>query len=149
MGDFTALDISGAGMRAQRTRMQVITENLANQHTTGPDGPYQRRQAVFEARSINEFGEILEEAVSGSEQAAENIYTVAVARVQGDNSDPVRVLDPSHPMSDKNGYVMMPNIQVIREMADLMEASRSYKANMAAAKSTQDMLNATLELLRR
>lgn len=143
--DFVALDLAGAGMRAQRLRMQAIAENLANQHTVGPDGPYQRKVVVMESQSLSEFDAQYQQ-VLGNE--AGTIRTVKTTTERDGDSEPIRVFDPSHPMADDQGFVLMPNISVIREMTDMMEATRSYEANMAAAKTTNDMLNTAMEMLR-
>jgi flagellar basal-body rod protein FlgC len=144
MNDFLALDLSAAGMRVQRHRMQIVAENLANQHTTGPDGPYQRKQAIIEAVEID-FEQDLQTAMDPEAQA---IRTVAVTSVEADSAPPVRVYDPSHPDADAEGYVLKPNISPIREMTDMMEASRAYEANLAAARASQDMLKSAMDLIR-
>ncbi len=148
MNDFMALDISGAGMTAQRTRMRLIAENLANQHTTGPDGPYQRRDAVLKATPL-EFSQELAGAIDqGTDPALAAAQSVAVDHVRVDESEPVRVYDPSHPHADGQGYVAYPNISIFREMTDLVEASRSYEANLAASQATKQMLQSAMELLK-
>ena len=150
MNDFIALDLSGAGMRVQRERMRVIAENLANQHTTGPNGPYQRKDAIFESVPIEPFDNALSAAMDAqSEGPGAPLSSVRVTEVRQDGSDPIKVYDPSHPHADADGYVAYPNISIFREMTDMIEASRSYEANLAAAQATQDMLNAALDLLRR
>jgi flagellar basal-body rod protein FlgC len=145
-----ALDISGAGMRAQRMRMQVVSQNLANEHTTGPNGPYQRQEVLLEATPIapDPFEQALSQAL-GQQEESVPLQTVTVAGIQSDHSEPIKVYDPTHPHADSQGYVSLPNISMFREMADLVEASRSYEANLSAAKATQDMLIAALDLIRR
>jgi flagellar basal-body rod protein FlgC len=145
MNDFLALDLSAAGMRVQRQRMQVVAENLANQQTTGPNGPYQRKQVVVQAVPVN-FEQNLNAAMNPEAQA---IHSVAVGRIEADPAPPIRVYDPSHPDADAEGYVLKPNVSPIREMTDMIEAGHAYEANLAAAKATQDMLNSALELIRR
>lgn len=143
MNDFLALDLSAAGMRAQRMRMQVVAENLANQDTTGPNGPYRRKEAVLQSTSVD-FGKDLSEAMNAEASA---IRSVAIAGVSVDPAEPVRVYDPSHPNADAQGYVLKPNISPVREMTDMIDASHAYEANLAAAKATQEMLNAAISLL--
>ena len=145
MSDFTALDISGAGMAAQRLRMRLIAENLANQQTTGPDGPYQRRDAILQAAPVD-FGDQLNGALAAADPAAPQ--TVRVAQVRLDQSEPQRVYDPGHPHADAQGYVAYPNISIFREMTDLVEASRSYEANLAASRATQQMIQSAMDLLK-
>lgn len=147
MNDFLSLEISSAGMSAQRMRMRIVAENLANQHTTGPDGPYRRKDVILESRPVQSFEDQMERAIQtqGGEPAAQS---VAVTEVRTDGSQPLMVYDPTHPHADANGYVAYPNISIIREMTDMMEASRSYEANLAAARAARDMLTAALDLAR-
>ena len=152
MSDLTALDLSSAGMKAQRIRMQVVAENLANQHTTGPDGPYQRKEVVFESQPVTSFQNELDGAMANGN--SENVsQSVEVKEIRADGSEPIKVFDPSHPFAIKSGpdkgFVMYPNISIFREMADMVEASRSYEANLAANKTTKDMINSAIDLLRR
>jgi flagellar basal-body rod protein FlgC len=147
MNDFTALDLSGAGMSAQRERMRVVAENLANQHTTGPNGPYQRKEVILKSVPLQDFESDLTVAMSSGGDVP--VQTVATQAVRPDAAPPIRVYEPNHPHADAQGYVSYPNISIFREMTDMVEASRSYEANMAAAKTTQDMLIAALELVRR
>jgi flagellar basal-body rod protein FlgC len=148
MNDLLALDISGAGMRVQRERMAAVAENLANQHTTGPNGPYQRKQVIAQAVPISEFEKTLNGALSKAENV-EGVASVGVAEVQRDKSEPTKVYDPSHPHADAQGFVAMPNISVFREMTDMVESSRMYEANLAASRATRDMLTSAIELIRK
>jgi flagellar basal-body rod protein FlgC len=145
MNDFVALDLSAAGMRVQRQRMRTIAENIANQHTTGPDGPYQRKQAIIESVAVD----FEREMGAAMNPEADSVKSVAVSRIEADSSQPILVHDPSHPDADENGNVLKPNVSAIREMTDMLEASRAYEANLAAARAAQDMLNASMDLLRR
>lgn len=146
MNDFLSLDLSGAGMRAQRTRMRIISENLANSETVGPNGPYQRKDVVFRAAAMTDFDATLEDAIGGAKESAS---TVGVTEVRPDAEPPLLVYEPWNPLADAKGMVAKPNINVIREMADMMEASRSYEANLSASKATQDMLMSATELIKR
>lgn len=146
--DFIAMEISGGGMRAQRQRMAVIAENIANQHTTGPNGPYVRKEAIFEATPVSTFDSDLQQALAVQDDPnAASYSTVRVSEVRPDGSDPVKVYDPKHPHADGKGYVAYPNVSIFREMTDMMEASRSYEANLAATKAAQGMIQAALEHL--
>ena len=150
MNDFITLELSGAGMRTQRQRMAVIAENLANQHTTGPNGPYQRKDVVMHAVPVTAFDKELDAALGQSSgDPATALQTVVVAEVRSDGSEPEKRYEPDHPLADAQGYVAYPNISIFREMTDMTEAARSYEANLAAAKTTQDMLTAALELVKR
>ncbi len=123
---FAGFASSVAGMAAERKRMEVISANLANANTVGPNGPYVRKSVVFE--------EVLGKANSrfGGVQAV-HVYDDTV-------SEHPRVLDPGHPYADKEGYVTRPNVQVMFEMVDLMMARRAYSANLAAFQSWRSML---------
>ena len=146
MNDFMALDISSAGMSAQRTRLRVIAENLANQQTTGPNGPYMRKEAIFEAAPVQSFGSELEGAMQNLE--GDSPQSVTVSSIRSDGAEPIRVYDPTHPHADAQGYVAMPNISVFREMTDMIEASRMYEANLASSKAANEMMNQAIDLLR-
>jgi flagellar basal-body rod protein FlgC len=136
----TAFAISASGLRAQRLRMDVIAANLANAESTRtPEGgPYRRRDVVLEARPAGDrFADMLGDA-SGS--------AVRVSRVVSDTRPPRVVFDPGHPDADPQGYVAMPNVNVVSEMVDLMTASRAYEANVAALNATKRVLEATLAI---
>ena len=150
MNDFLAMDISSAGMRVQRARMEAVAENLANQHTTGPNGPYQRKVVVAQTAPISAFEQTLNGELEQADSANEaGVSSVAVAQTERDNAEPLKVYEPSHPHADAQGFVAYPNISFFREMTDMVECSRMYEANLAANKATRDMLNASLELIKR
>jgi len=134
------LAISSSGLRAQRLRMDVIAANLANaQSTRTPQGgPYRRRDVVLEALPE---GETFDELLGAAPGAA-----VRVARVVEDRRPPRVVFDPGHPDADGQGYVAMPNVNVMTEMVDLMAATRAYEANVAAVNATKRVLEAALEI---
>lgn len=150
MSDFITLEISGAGMAAQRARMRAISENLANQHTTGPNGPYQRKQVVMEKVELKDFADELTGAMEqlGTADGNSAVSSVKVGGIAGDGSEPLRVFEPNHPHADAQGYVSYPNISIFREMTDMVEASRSYEANLAASRATQQMLNSAVDLMK-
>ncbi|MBI3768926.1 MAG: flagellar basal body rod protein FlgC [Deltaproteobacteria bacterium] len=142
MDTTTAFAISASGLRAQRLRMDVIAANLANaQSTRTPGGgPYRRRDVVLEASPQSEsFDDML--APGGAPSAA-----VRVARVVEDRRPPQLVFDPGHPDADPNGYVAMPNVNVVTEMVDMMAATRAYEANVTALNATKRVLEAALEI---
>ncbi len=134
------LAISSSGLQAQRLRMDVIAANLANaQSTRTPQGgPYRRRDVVLEALPE---GETFDELLGAAPGAA-----VRVARVVEDRRPPRVVFDPGHPDADGQGYVAMPNVNVMTEMVDLMAATRAYEANVAAVNATKRVLEAALEI---
>jgi flagellar basal-body rod protein FlgC len=142
MDTATIFAISASGMRAQRLRLDVIAANLANaQSTRSPEGgPYRRRDVVLEAVPRGESFEDLLAPGVGSASAVE------VSRVVTDTRPPRLVYDPGHPDADTNGFVAMPNINVVSEMVDMMAASRAYEANVAALNATKRVLEAALEI---
>ncbi len=138
MDSGTAFAISASGLRAQRLRMDVIAANLANAESTRtPEGgPYQRRDVVMESLPVGDrFADLLGEARGSA---------VRVARVVSDTRPPRLVFDPGHPDADAEGYVGLPNVNVVAEMVDMMSASRAYEANIAAVNATKRVLEATL-----
>lgn len=146
MSLFTAISVSASGMDAQRTRAELITENLANAETTRtPDGgPYRRKDAVFSAAPAGDsFAEAMSAAAAGGTPEG-----VAVSGVVIDDRDPDRRYLPGHPDADAQGYVSFPRINPAEEMVDLMSTSRSYQANVAAISSVKDMINRSLDLFR-
>lgn len=149
MDDLMAMKIGSAGMAAQRERMRVIAENLANQNTTGPNGPYQRKETIFESVPLASFESQLDSALMEvlTAEEIEAIHSVTVKEIVPDNSPPILRYEPYHPQADENGYVAYPNVSIVREMTDMIEASRSYEANLAVTKITREMLNKTIDLL--
>ena len=144
MGMFDGMNVSATGMTAQRFRMDVISENIANINTTrDEDGNvYRRKQVVFAEKSSLNFGETLYNSM--------NAYTpsgVRVTQVVEDTSDLKMVYDPSHPDADENGYVMYPNVDTITERTNMIDASRSYEANATAFDASKSMAMKGLELL--
>ncbi len=125
-----------AALNAERTRLDVISENIANSHTTrGPDGkPYQRQVVVFETA--------LQQAVNGGGQ----LPTLRVAQIQKDSRPPQLVYEPGNPDANAQGMVALPNINIHEEMADLIAASRAFEANLAVVKNARSMAMATLTI---
>jgi flagellar basal-body rod protein FlgC len=145
MGLFDALGISGSGLTAQRLRMDVTAENLANaQSTKDANGqPYRRKDVVLQEASG--FGAALQNAQAGSSPAGAGVQ---VAGIVADSAPGRRVYDPGHPDADRQGYVTMPNVNPVTEMTDLIDASRAYEANVTAMQSAKQMFSKTLDLLR-
>jgi flagellar basal-body rod protein FlgC len=139
MGLFDALDASGSALSAERLRMDVTAENLANaQSTRGSDGtgPYKRKEVV------------LEQAGSSFADSLQAARGVRVAGIVEDSTPPRRVYDPGHPDADAQGYVTMPNVNTVTEMTDLIGASRAYEANVTAMQTAKSMFARTLDLLK-
>jgi flagellar basal-body rod protein FlgC len=148
MGLFDALNISGSGLSAERLRMDVTAENLANAQTTsGPNGqPYQRKEVVLQSTGgEGGFGQVLAGAIGGSSATPGGVQ---VAAIVNDRTPGQRVYDPGHPDADAQGYVTMPNVQPVTEMVDLISESRSYEANVTAMQTAKTMFSKTLDILR-
>ncbi len=162
-GLFSSIRISASGMRGQRTRMDVVARNLANAETTKTaDGtPYRRQRAIFE--------QVLGDRMNGSSMSLSTDTRLArtnpghisetvqigqevgggiesVVQVSPDSSDFRVVYDPGHPDADEAGYVLMPNVNPISEMVDMITASRAYEANVSAVQTAKDMFNDALKI---
>ena len=145
MSLLSALSVSASGMAAQRTRAELLVENIANSETTrtAEGGPYRRKDAIFASQSVpSAFASQLESELNGS------LEGVTVSGVAVDNREPERRYLPGHPDADANGYVAMPRVNPAEDMVDLMGASRSYQANVSAIAAVKDMLMRSIDLLR-
>jgi flagellar basal-body rod protein FlgC len=143
MSLFGGLEISASALTAERMRMSVTAENLANAQTTrGADGqPYRRKEVVLQ-EGAGSFGASLNAAMRGGAAG------VQVAGIVQDETPLKRVHDPGHPDADADGYVEMPNVDTVTEMVDLISAQRAYEANVTAMQAAKQMFSRTLELLR-
>ena len=147
MAIFSGLNISASGMSAQRIRMDILAENAANVKTTRGDDnqPYRRKNVVFMEKPATNFSTILN-SVTGYR----NSYIgngVKVTEIVEDTKTPMNmVYDPSHPDADENGYVTGPNVNIITEMVDMIDASRAYEANSTAFNASKAMVQRGLEL---
>ena len=137
MDIFTTFDVSASALKANRIRLNTISSNIANVETTStPEGgPYKKKSVYFETKPIS-FKEELDTSIQG----------VEVTKILEDNEEPKRIYDPSHPDAGDDGYVEMPNISVIKEMVDMMSATRSYEANTTVIKSAKRMALKALEI---
>ncbi len=130
-----ALRVAGSGLQAESTRLRVVSENIANANSTGDTpgaDPYARKTVAFEA--------LVERGMPG-----------AMARIDGIGTDGapfVQEYDPSHPAADADGYVKMPNVNPIIEMADMREANRSYQANLQVLQQARELISMTIDLMR-
>ncbi|MBS3650329.1 flagellar basal body rod protein FlgC [Pseudaminobacter sp. 19-2017] len=131
----TALKIAASGLAAQSDRLRVVSENLANAQSTGNTpgaDPYRRKTITFAAE--------VDRATGGT--------MVDVMKIDRDNSDfPVEFM-PGHEAADANGYVKVPNVNALIEMADMTEANRSYEANLQVVKQARDLISMTIDLMR-
>ena len=143
MDFLTGMRVSSSGMSAQRMRMNTIASNIANVNTTRtPEGgPYRRKDIVFEAiPDAKNFGEIL------TSQPERNIDRVQVTDVLVDRRAPTLKYEPDHPDANEDGYVAYPNINMMEEMTNMIQATRAYEANVSAMKATKDMALSGLEI---
>ena len=145
---FGGLEISASGLTAQRLRMDVTAENLANAQTTkGADGqPYRRKEVVLREVAQGGFGAQLANAMGTGSNARPG--GVEVAEIATDQTAGKMVYDPSHPDANAQGYVQMPNVDTVTEMVDLIDSSRAYEANVTAMQASKQMFTKTLELLK-
>jgi len=141
MSAFGSMRISSSGLTAERLRMDTIASNIANVSTTrGENGqPYRRKIAVFEENLISEINK-------NTSSTKEKLMGVKAVGIEEDNSELRRVYDPSHPDSDAEGYVLMPNVNILNEMADMIAATRAYEANVTAINSEKSMFMKALEI---
>jgi flagellar basal-body rod protein FlgC len=162
MSFLNSFDISGYGLSAQRVRVNTISSNIANAQTTRTNegGPYRRQEVVFKAVNFNTvfndalanstsalgYSDPLKEGLAGLKPNPA-ITTVVVDKITRDDSAPKMKYEPSHPDADANGYVAYPNINPVIEMADLVEATRSYQANVAAFDSAKNMATSAISMM--
>jgi flagellar basal-body rod protein FlgC len=143
MNFFDAMAASSTGLSAQRLRMNLISGNLANVNTTRTNqgGPYRRKEAVFAAQPVDRaFGQIL------ARRMRHGLSNVTITRVVEDRSPAIMKYDPRHPDADENGYVAMPNINLMEEMVNMISATRSYEANVTALQTARNMALKALEI---
>ncbi len=147
MSMFGGMEISATALTAQRMRMNVTAENLANATSTkGADGqPYRRKEVVLQSSPGAGFGSQLNAAMGGSGVAPGGVQAAAITE---DPTDGKLVYDPSHPDADAQGYVRMPNVDTVTEMVDLIDSQRAYEANVTAMSAGKQMFAKTLEILR-
>ena len=130
-----ALKIAGSGLEAQSTRLRIVSENIANARSTGDtpgSDPYRRKTVTFGAEV----------------DRANGVTTVNVKKLGEDTGKFIEEYDPDNPAADPKGYVKMPNVNILVEMADMREANRSYEANLQSIRQARDLINSTIDLLR-
>lgn len=143
MGFFNSMNISASALSAQRIRMNILSSNLANAQTTRTEegGPYKRKDVVFSAVPTgSEFEDFLDEAMGTK------LSEVKVVDIHVDDKPSRKVFDPHHPDADENGYVQMPNIDVMTEMVNMIAATRSYEANVTVINDAKQMALKALEI---
>lgn len=163
MAFLSDFDISGYGLSAQRFRINLISANIANANTTRTDegGPYRRREAIFK---MVEFDQMLNQQIAGQSNLLEYenpideagvhffpepvLTSVIVDKVVRDDTEFKFKYDPTHPDANEEGYVAYPNINPVIEMADLVEATRTYQANVSAFQSAKSIAQSAIEILK-
>ncbi|HTZ19257.1 MAG TPA: flagellar basal body rod protein FlgC [Opitutaceae bacterium] len=140
MNLISGIDVSASALNAQKTRLDIVAQNIANAQTTrGPNGlPYQRQTVSFETELVNRTGSTADGGMP--------LQSVRVASIQGDPTPGQRVYDPQHPDADATGTVVMPNVNLAYEMVDLITATRAYEANLSVVKSAKQMALKALEI---
>lgn len=146
MAIFSGMNINASGMSAQRLRMDVISENIANANTTRTKegGAYIRKNVILTEKvsTTQTFGQVLNRTISGIGNGVK-----ATGIVNDTDTDMNIVYDPSHPDADENGYVIYPNVNVVTEMTDLIDATRSYQANATAFEASKNIASRGLKLI--
>lgn len=145
MGYLSSLDVGASALTAQRLRMDTISQNIANANTTRTENgtPYRRKVTVFEERSPSvPFSEYL------SQSSKERIIGegVRVARIAEDMSPLKKMYEPGHPDADENGYVEMPNVDIVTEMVNMISATRAYEANVTSINTSKSLALKALEI---
>ena len=143
MGAFDIFKISASGMKAQRTRMDTIASNLANVQTTTTEegGPYKKKEVVFKAVDVSD-----EKSFAGS--LSKRMDGVEVDNIQESDKPFQQIYNPGHPDANAEGYVTLPNVNMMEEMTDMTAAARAYEANVNVLTTTKDMFLKTLELIK-
>lgn len=143
----SSFGISASALTAQRLRMDVISSNIANAETTrasvvdGKAVPYRRKLVVLETAKNDSFSNVLSAKMNGDDAAGVKVQAII------DDSSPLKpVYNPSHPDADANGYVYMPNVDMAKEMVDMLSASRSYDANVTMLNASKAMVVKALEI---
>jgi len=143
---FNAMNISAAGMSAQRSRLDIVAENIANAESTRTDkgGPYRRRQVVFKSAEIApKFNDVFQSSFDSKGPKG-----VRVSSIIEDNRPFREVYSPGHPDADAKGMVKMPNVNSVEEMVDMQSAARGFEANVTTMEAAKRMFQKSLELLR-
>ncbi|CUH92385.1 flagellar basal body rod protein FlgC [Herbinix luporum] len=143
MSAFSGMNISASGMSAQRLRMDVISQNIANVNTTRDKNgeAYRRKAVVFSEKNTTPFQEVFMKTAG---LAGNGVKVTKI--IEDDISDLRKVYDPTHPDADEEGYVSYPNVNIVQEMTDLIDATRSYEANVTAFNATKNMALKGLEV---
>lgn len=140
---FGSINISASGLNSERTRMDLISKNIANANTTRTSSgtPYRRQLAVYSENEKNQF-----ESLLSSEQKRKNYGGVTITGIVNDNSPLKQIYDPGHPDAKADGYVEMPNVDIVREMVDMITATRAYEANLTSINTVKTMAMKAIDI---
>lgn len=144
MNFFSAMEITASGLGAQRTRMNTLASNLANARTTqraDGQGPYRRLDPVFRAVPIGTRFEDLR-----GDASAQRAFVVEVPEIREDEGPPQQIYEPSHPDADENGYVQLPNVNVVEEMVNMITASRAYESGTSVMQTIKSMARSAIDI---
>jgi flagellar basal-body rod protein FlgC len=146
MGMFDSIDISASALTAEKTRMDIINKNMANANTTRATGgmPYRRQMVVYQENKSTPFSAYLDK-----QNNKFNGKGVVISEIVEDDTPFRLIYEPGHPDADENGYVKLPNVEIVKEMVDMIDAQRTYEANITAMNSTKSMLLRALDIGRR
>ncbi|MFA5265031.1 MAG: flagellar basal body rod protein FlgC [Opitutaceae bacterium] len=141
MNLISGIDVSSSALSAQKMRLDIVAQNIANAQTTrGPDGKaYQRQIVSFETELVHHLG-------ASGEQLGPSLQSVHISGIQRDQTPGQRVFDPQHPDADSSGMVTMSNVNLAYEMVDLIGATRSYEANLSVVRNARQMAMKALEI---
>ncbi len=153
MGFFDGYNIATSGMSAQRTRINVVSANIANAQTTHSTdgGPYKKQNVVFEEMLLSEKEKLTASPNQEKETTLpnKNLSGVGIKQIVESKDEPIMKFEPDHPDANEDGYVAYPNINPVIEMVDLIEAMRSYEANVSAFTTHKTMDTKTLDIIAR
>ncbi len=143
MGLFNSINVSATGLTAERLRMDIISENIANAETTrtASGGPYRRKIPIYKELQTNDFESVFSNALNNNSGDG-----VEVVGVKDDMSPFIKKYDPNHPDANEEGYVLLPNVNIVTEMINMVSASKAYEANVTAVNSTKSMMMKALEI---
>jgi len=149
MGFFDGYNVATSGMSAQRTRINIVSSNIANAQTTHTTegGPYKKQNVVFQEMLLGSQDKIKEKRIDKSMDPLA-LRGVGVREILESKDNPMMKFEPNHPDANKDGYVAYPNINPVIEMVDLIEAMRSYEANVSAFKTQKEMDTSTLDIIK-
>jgi len=150
MGFFDGYNVATSGMSAQRERINIVSSNIANSQTTHSKdgGPYKKQNVVFEEVLLETNNKLNQNNKAQEDENALSLKGVGVREIIESKEEPILKYEPTHPDANEDGYVAYPNINPVIEMVDLIEAMRSYEANVSAFKTQKDLDTKTLDIIK-